>query len=261
METEAVRLEELKPHSRNYNRHPESQLKVLRESLKRHGVYRNIVVTRDLTILAGHGVVEAAKQIGLTELPVYRVDLEADDPRALEIIAADNEIARMAEPDEQLLADLLTDILEQTGSLEGTGFDANRLDALKRALDPEPDETYARTANAPQYEPSGVQPPVPLLFDATKTEELREKIEAAELPPLLRDFLIRAAQRHTRFRYDRIADYYAGAPADVQRLFEESALVIIDREDAIRLGYAKLADALSGMRVADEAEDDEAEAV
>ncbi|EEP88958.1 transcriptional regulator, partial [Yersinia kristensenii ATCC 33638] len=37
-----------------------------------------------------------------------------------------------------------------------------------------------------------------------------------------------AAERHTIFNFSKIADYYAHAPADIQALFEQSALVIID---------------------------------
>jgi len=40
------------------------------------------------------------------------------------------------------------------------------------------------------------------------------------------------------YRYDRIADYYTNAPADVQALFEEALLVIVDVNSAIAGGYA-----------------------
>ena len=56
-----------------------------------------------------------------------------------------------------------------------------------------------------------------------------------------------------RFNYRNIAEYYAHATPEMQRLMEESALVIIDVDDAIANGYATLnADVLNIM------EDDDA---
>jgi hypothetical protein len=82
------------------------------------------VTSRDGTILAGHGVVEAAKAAGLEHVPVVRLDLDADDPRALKVLTGDNEIARLAAIDDRALADLLRDIRDTdlTGLL-GTGYD------------------------------------------------------------------------------------------------------------------------------------------
>ena len=41
------------------------------------------------------------------------------------------------------------------------------------------------------------------------------------------------------FRYDKIADYYANSSAYMQKLMEDSALVIVDIEDAIMNGYVE----------------------
>ena len=49
-----------------------------------------------------------------------------------------------------------------------------------------------------------------------------------------------AASRHIVFNYSKIADYYAHASSEMQRLMEQSALVIIDIDDAIANGYVKL---------------------
>ena len=52
--------------------------------------------------------------------------------------------------------------------------------------------------------------------------------------------MLSAARRHTIFNYAKIADYYASATPEMQRLMEESALVIIDFDNAIANGYVKL---------------------
>ena len=64
-----------------------------------------------------------------------------------------------------------------------------------------------------------------------------------------------AASRHVAFNYRNIAEYYASAPAEVQTLMEKSALVIIDVEDAIAYGYAKLRDEIAELIAGDDDDD------
>ena len=65
-----------------------------------------------------------------------------------------------------------------------------------------------------------------------------------------RQFLKDAAGRHNVFNYRNIAEYYAHATPEMQRLMEKSALVIIDINNAIANGYASLfADVLDTMRM------------
>ena len=63
-----------------------------------------------------------------------------------------------------------------------------------------------------------------------------------------------AAGRHNVFNYRNIAEYYAHAKPEMQRLMEKSALVIIDVDNAIANGYASLfADVLDTMEDEDDA--------
>lgn len=126
---EVASVADLKPHPRNYRRHPDDQIDHLVKSIQEFGFYRNVVVAKDNTILAGHGVVQAMKRMGRTEVPVVRLPLAPDDPRALKLLAGDNEIARTAEADERSLADLLSEVSSAV-SLEGTGFDEESLAKL-----------------------------------------------------------------------------------------------------------------------------------
>lgn len=123
LEPEVVKVASLKPHERNYRSHPEDQLIHLESSLREFGVYRNVVVARDGTILAGHGIVEAAKRLGLDEIRVARLDVGPDDPAAIRVLTGDNELARFAESNDRLLAELLRDLREAEGGLLGTGYD------------------------------------------------------------------------------------------------------------------------------------------
>lgn len=124
--TELVQIAALRSHPRNYQKHPDDQLDHLIESIKSNGVYRNVVVARDNTILAGHGVVAAATKMGMREIPIVRLDLDPEDPRALKVLAGDNEVRHLAEIDDRALSDLLKEISE-SADLMGTGFDEKML--------------------------------------------------------------------------------------------------------------------------------------
>jgi hypothetical protein len=121
----------LKAHPRNYQKHPESQLLHIIDSIETHGFYRNVVVAKDMTILAGHGVTEAAIKMGLESIPVIKMDIEANDPRALKLLTGDNEISNLSEVNDRLLTELLKEVMnDQDLGLSGTGFDADQLASL-----------------------------------------------------------------------------------------------------------------------------------
>jgi DNA modification methylase len=114
---------DLKPHPRNYNSHPPEQIDHLAASIGQYGYYRNIVIARDGTILAGHGVVEAGKQAGREPIPCERMDLDPDSPEALKLVALDNEVGRFSVREDEALTALLREIQETAPlGLLGTGF-------------------------------------------------------------------------------------------------------------------------------------------
>lgn len=104
------------------------------------------------------------------------------------------------------------------------------------------DKTNAYTVKSaiPQYSPSEVKPRLESLVDFTKYTELIRKIKNSNVTPEEKAFLKYAASRHLVFRYDLIADYYTHADKEMQELMEQSALVILDVDDAIANGYVKL---------------------
>src|SRR4051812_4918873 len=79
---EMVNVADLKPHPKNYHAHPEDQLTHLIESLEANGFYRNVVIAKDGTILAGHGIVQAAEKVALKQVPVIRLNVGPEDPKA-----------------------------------------------------------------------------------------------------------------------------------------------------------------------------------
>lgn len=106
--------------------------------------------------------------------------------------------------------------------------------------DDKTDKKYSTKVNIPQYLPSKIKPKIWQLCDKTKYNELVRNITTSDISEEEKEFLMFAATRHIVFNYAKIADYYAHASAEMQRLMEESALVIIDVDDAIANGYMRL---------------------
>lgn len=106
------------------------------------------------------------------------------------------------------------------------------------------DEKYTGKIQIPQYQPSSKKPKMEELYDRTKYSELLQAINSSDLPEEEKQFLRLAASRHIVFNYSKIADYYAHSDAKMQRLMEQSALVIIDIEDAIANGYVRFSETI-----------------
>jgi len=152
---ESRRISDLHPHPLNYRRHPPAQLAVLRESLRTHGFQKPVVVQPDGTILAGHGMVEAAEAEGQESAPCHVYD----GPYPEAFLAMDNRSGDLAEDDDKALADLLKALAADEG-LQGTGYGDEDLGALIAQLDaanPEPVKEEGAIPE-PQEGPTRVQP-------------------------------------------------------------------------------------------------------
>jgi hypothetical protein len=133
MELQTRDIATLKDHPQNdgWRRHPPEQVAELSALLEQFGWLRNVVVSSDGYIVAGHGIVAAAKSRGESTVPVVVMAHKHDSPEALKFMVAENTVQRGAETDDTALAALLASIQQQSeGGLSGTGYDDSELDAL-----------------------------------------------------------------------------------------------------------------------------------
>lgn len=162
-------IDALKAHPRNYRRHPEDQIDHLARSIEDHGFYRPVVVANDDVVLAGHGILTAAKRLRLTEVPVVRIDVASDDPKALKILTGDNELGRLAEIDDRALSSLLKEI-KDVDELLGTGFDPMMLANLVMVTRPQSEiediDEAAEWVGLPEYVAEDKPPQVIVSFDS-----------------------------------------------------------------------------------------------
>lgn len=107
------------------------------------------------------------------------------------------------------------------------------------------ESTYSQKIEIPVYEPKNEKPKIEDLYDAGKYKKLLKDIEKSKLPEEEKEFLRLSATRHIVFNYSKIADFYAHSDKKTQGLMEDSALVIIDFDRAIELGFVRLSNEIA----------------
>ena len=107
-------------------------------------------------------------------------------------------------------------------------------------IEEEVDNKYTGKVSIPQYLPKDEKPRIDELCNTYKYGQLVSKIKASNVSEEEKKFLLDAATRHIVFNYSKIANYYAHSSKEMQELMEDSALVILDIDDAIAKGYVKL---------------------
>ena len=121
-----VATDKLVPYANNARTHSQEQILKLRSSLREFGFINPVIVDRDLTIIAGHGRVMAAKAEGIKEVPCVFVD-HLTEAQKKAYILADNRMALDAGWDEELLRVELQELEGLNFDLGLTGFDEKEL--------------------------------------------------------------------------------------------------------------------------------------
>jgi len=121
----------LKPSSRNPRTHSKKQIQKLSASIRQFGFVNPLLVDEQGAVVAGHGRLEAAKSLGLAEVPTIALGhLTPEQKRAY--VIADNRLAELAGWDRELLAVEFKELtqLDLAFEVEITGFDMAEIDVL-----------------------------------------------------------------------------------------------------------------------------------
>jgi hypothetical protein len=132
-----VPIDKLNPHPRNYRNHPDSQVAKLVSSLTRFGQGRSIVIQdgpQGYLIVAGHGIVEAAKKLDYKELRADILPANWTSEQVDGYLLADNLHSQEAEDDETLLAELLQEQQDAGYDLASLGSDDESLRQMLESL-------------------------------------------------------------------------------------------------------------------------------
>jgi len=121
----------LTPHRRNARTHSRKQIQQLARSIKEFGFTNPVLIDAASGILAGHGRVEAAKLLGMTEVPTIELAALNDEQRRTYAIA-DNRLGELAGWDPDLLRLELGELSVAFPELDltVTGFETGELDII-----------------------------------------------------------------------------------------------------------------------------------
>jgi len=231
METRTIRLSEIKPNQSNPRTIDNTRLDKLVNSVKNFPEMREvreIVVNKDMVILGGNMRYQAMLKAGIEQAPIKIVDWPEEKQK--EFIIKDN--IESGEWNYDTLANEW-----DTKQLTEWGLDTD-------FITDDEDQTYTKKLGDIHYEPSDTKPNINELYDRTKADELLQSIENAKADGKIPDdvylFLQLSANRHIIFDYAKIADFYTHTTDEAKKLFEQSALVLIDYNNAINNGYVEL---------------------
>jgi ParB-like chromosome segregation protein Spo0J len=120
---ETVNINSLTPDPANARKHDGKNLQAIENSLLKFGQRKPICVTPDSIVVAGNGTLEAAKNLGWTEIVIARTPVGWSWEQIRAFALADNRTAELAEWDDKVLADQLLELDANGWELEDIGFE------------------------------------------------------------------------------------------------------------------------------------------
>jgi len=117
-----VTVSSLKPYERNAKKHPEDQIEKLKDSIQEFGFISPCLIDEQNRIIAGHGRVEAAKQLGFETVPCVYVEGLTEEQRRAYIIA-DNRLTELGGWDMDIVFEELEELEDMGFDIELTGFE------------------------------------------------------------------------------------------------------------------------------------------
>lgn len=117
-----MEIKDIKPYEKNAKKHPKKQIEQVANSIKEFGFNQPVVVDKNGVLIVGHGRLEAAKLLGLKEIPTITVDLTEEQANAYRL--ADNKLNE-SDWDMTLVIEELKGLTPEMFDL--TGFDKDLL--------------------------------------------------------------------------------------------------------------------------------------
>ena len=102
MQIEQLSVDDLIPYAKNSRTHSAEQVAQIAASIREFGFTNPVLIDSEGGIIAGHGRVQAARKLGMTEVPCIMLDNLTELQKQAYIIA-DNKLALNAGWDDELL--------------------------------------------------------------------------------------------------------------------------------------------------------------
>ncbi len=129
-------LDKLRPYARNARTHSPEQVTMIAASIAEFGFLNPILVDTNAGVIAGHGRLLAARELGLEHVPVVILDHLSETQKRAYIIC-DNKSAEQAGWDDEILRGELVELKDADVELAMLGFSDDELRALLAEIEPE----------------------------------------------------------------------------------------------------------------------------
>jgi site-specific DNA-methyltransferase (adenine-specific) len=131
-----VEIDRLIPYARNSRTHSPEQIAQIVASMKEFGFTNPVLVDEQGGIIAGHGRVMAARELGMDKVPCLTLEGLSEAQKRAYVIA-DNKLAENAGWDVQMLAQEMEELRLANYDTNLTGFDIGEIDDLFESFDDE----------------------------------------------------------------------------------------------------------------------------
>lgn len=155
---EHLAIDALIPYARNSRTHSPEQIAQVAASIREFGFTNPVLIDGEGGIIAGHGRVMAARQLGMAEVPCIRLAHLSEAQRRAYVIA-DNKLALNAGWDEEMLALEFKDLSDMGFDLSLTGFDLGDIDEMLADMDAGSGEGQGDADAAPAPRPEAISKP------------------------------------------------------------------------------------------------------
>lgn len=153
---EIIPIDTVKPYAGNARKHPQKQIDKLAGIIRKIGFVAPMIVDQNCAVIAGHGRLLAALQLGMTHVPVIRIDyLTPAQVKAFRI--AENKLSEMSDWDEELLAIEFKELLsfvDEPDVIDLTAFDTGEIDCVLEIVEKRPKNDPADAIVEPSAGPA-----------------------------------------------------------------------------------------------------------
>lgn len=171
MKIESVSPDSLELDERNARLHGKRNMAAITESLAKFGQRKPIVVWNN-TVIAGNGTLQAARELGWKNIDITRVPDDWTEDKARAYALADNRSGDLADWDDSMLNELLTE-------LEQSGWD--RMD-LGFEVPAAPVDPYAEWEDMPEYENTNMMPAARVIVSFLTLEDAEDFFKMLDRP-------------------------------------------------------------------------------
>lgn len=147
-------IKELKFDQQNVRSHSNKNITAIKESLRKFGQVKPIVITADKVVVAGNGTLQSAKELGWTQVQAVQIPAEWDEAKIKAYAIADNRSSELAEWNFPKLSDQITELKEYGYDLQDIGFTKQDLEIMMRVAEGLNQKTdpYAEWVGMPEYD-------------------------------------------------------------------------------------------------------------